>query len=333
MSKKRLMVIDNLYALGVILVVLGHSHSSNWSTFEGTVLNWAITFIHSFHMPLFFFIAGFLFMNSDSLERNGYGKWIWNKVVRLMTPYVVLSLVAMVPKYIVEHHGFSGFTAGYFLKAVFVPRVGVWGHFWFLPVLLITYVLFGIWKRFVVESNCKVVLAGTFIISILFYFLPYDTDWLGFSDLKKSVVFFVIGVIVNKSQIYKKDYGGKLKRNLWMMFVTALSILLVYNLHGNRVVMLIVAVAMISACWQLAVLIGENKFTVWVSEHNFTIYIYSWLFQSVVMVLCDRFGVPWYVTTFGMFISGLGAPSLMIWIYEKVEIIQNRFLNLVLGMK
>ena len=49
MSKKRLMVIDNLYALGVILVVLGHSHSSNWSTFEGTVLNWAITFISICH--------------------------------------------------------------------------------------------------------------------------------------------------------------------------------------------------------------------------------------------------------------------------------------------
>ena len=87
--KLRLREIDMLYALGTLLVILGHSHPNDWSTFPG---KW-IEFIYTFHMPLFFLIAGYLFAYSDSMSRLGYFKWLKEKALRLLTPYVVLTLV------------------------------------------------------------------------------------------------------------------------------------------------------------------------------------------------------------------------------------------------
>ena len=192
MRNKKWSEIDVLYALGIILVIFGHSHSSDWSSFSGTFLESAITFIYAFHMPLFFFIAGFLFMNSSSLEKNGYRRWIGQKALRLLTPYVILSVAAIVPKYYMENHGFDGFT-GYLFKVIFAPRSGVWGHFWFLPVLLLIYVVFGLWKKLMKGRSVQMVFGVTTLLSLGLYFLPYETEWLGFSDLKEEIVFFVFG--------------------------------------------------------------------------------------------------------------------------------------------
>ena len=88
-NKKRFREIDVLYALGALLVILGHSHPNDWSTFPG---EW-VRFIYYFHMPLFFFIAGFLLCGSASIVRFGYFRWLKDKALRLFTPYFVLSAV------------------------------------------------------------------------------------------------------------------------------------------------------------------------------------------------------------------------------------------------
>ena len=56
--------IDGLYALGILLVLMGHSHSSDWTKFQNTPLVSLIKFIYTFHMAMFIFIAGFLFQNN-----------------------------------------------------------------------------------------------------------------------------------------------------------------------------------------------------------------------------------------------------------------------------
>ena len=81
MSKKHWNEIDGLYALGILLVLMGHSHSSDWSRFQNTPLVSIIKFIYTFHMAMFIFVAGFLFQNSDSLTKIGYRKWLQDKEI------------------------------------------------------------------------------------------------------------------------------------------------------------------------------------------------------------------------------------------------------------
>jgi peptidoglycan/LPS O-acetylase OafA/YrhL len=120
---------------------------------------------------------------------------------------------------------------------------------------------------------------------------------------------------------------------MWIAIGTMTSILLVKNYQQNVVLMLIVALLMISVCCQLAKLIRENKFMAWLSRHNFTIYLYSWPFQAAVMTVCTMQEFSWWLTTICMFITGLMAPVIMIYIYEHSRKIQNRFFDLVLGIK
>lgn len=333
MKLKRWSEIDALYAIGIILVVFGHSHSSDWNDFAGTILNPIITFIYTFHMPLFFFIAGFLFMNSNSLEKIGYAKWIKYKVERLLTPYVVLSVVTLFTKYYVEHHGFENFTLGYFLEIIFVPRAGVWGHFWFLPVLMILYLMFGIWKNLVKGKNYNLVFVFTTLAAIVLYFLPYSTDWFGFGDFKKVVVFFTFGMLLNHYKKYIYQIKSLPFRIILLLMGLAVSMILVKYCYDAELAMLFIALIMIYVCWHIAVLIKDNPLCKWLSYHNFTIYIYSWPFRSVIMVLLCKMNFPWYLTTLCMFLTGLAVPILIVLIYGRAKMINNHFLDLLLGFK
>ena len=52
-SQKRYYEVDILYAIGTFLFVLGHSHSSNWEKFQGTILVKIIDVIYAFQAGYF----------------------------------------------------------------------------------------------------------------------------------------------------------------------------------------------------------------------------------------------------------------------------------------
>lgn len=62
MGNNRVRYIDAAKGLGILLVMLGHSISR-----LGQPVN---TFILSFHMPLFFFVAGLLFYSRNIEHEN-----------------------------------------------------------------------------------------------------------------------------------------------------------------------------------------------------------------------------------------------------------------------
>lgn len=207
--------IDVLYTVGIVLVLVGHSHSSDWSQFENTVLVRVIRFIYTFHMPLFFFISGFLFQNSRRVEIDGLGKWIKDKFIRLLVPYFFWSLIAIVPKYYLENRSIAGLGHAVIDLAI-NPRAGVWGHFWFLPVLFLTYAIFGVAKVLIRNEKCSVY--GGFAVSVIYYILPVTTGVLGLADLRSSLVFFSVGMIVNRSRpLLEKISGG-----VWVLLEASL---------------------------------------------------------------------------------------------------------------
>ena len=330
MKKVRLKEIDVLYFLGILLVLIGHSHSSDWSQFENTILERIIYFIYMFHMPLFFFISGFLFQNSNRLEKEGYRKWIANKALRLLTPYFFWSLLAVLPKYYIERGSFEG--VGKAILDNFInPRASVWGHFWFLPVLFLTYVLFGTAKMIIKSKG--LFLYSSWLSTLIIYFLPIRTQVFGLSDLRGLLIFFTIGVVV-RNVIPKQLGWNKVTLSVYGVIATGISIV-IYNYYGNKNIItgLIVAVLMVAVCWIVATIIDENEIITWVSSHNFTMYIFSWFFQSVVMVICGRIGYHWILTFFVMFAAGVVGPVLVIMIYEKLPFLHIRFVNLICGMK
>jgi len=85
MSFNRYEWIDTAKGLGILLVVYGHCQPPE-------SIN---KFVYAFHMPLFFFISGFLFKK----DKTGFGNFIIKKAKRLLLPYFVFSLISIPVEY------------------------------------------------------------------------------------------------------------------------------------------------------------------------------------------------------------------------------------------
>lgn len=269
-------------------------------------------------------------MDSRSFKNMGYKKWIKDKAKKLLTPYIVLSVVALLPKYYWEQH--SLVTLNYLIEAIFKPRVGVWGHFWYIPVLLLCYSLFGVWKCFVTDSSKNYMLFIATMLSLILYFFPLSTEWFGFSDLKKACLFFCLGMIVKQKLAMQERNNTKCLLLIELVLETAGAVLLEKKWYNNELIGMVIALLMISVCWQLAKIIGSCRLAVWISNYKYTFYIYSWPFQALVMEICERMQIMWYFTSVIMFVAGMLGPIIIIIGYEKLDKIHNWILDLILGM-
>lgn len=84
---KRVLWIDYAKAMGIFLVVVGHGYFPS----EGFDL-FSKNFIYSFHMPIFFFISGFLFR----IKQDNFGIFLKKSIIRLLIPYVLLNFLAAI---------------------------------------------------------------------------------------------------------------------------------------------------------------------------------------------------------------------------------------------
>ncbi len=320
-----------LYTFGVLLTILGHSHSNDWTTFPSQ----PVEFIYSFHMPLFFCISGYLFAKSNSLERNGYLKWIGNKSKRLLIPYFFISAISFIPKMLLEKGNLNGIGLNEVFQCFFAPRFNVWGHFWFLPVVFIFYFVFGLWKSFFYDNlkYKKCIVVGTLLVAVVLHFIKTDIVWLGFGDLCNFAVYFVIGILAREGFKIKKLRNAELI--VGALLLTVVSIVLFSNFRHNTFIMFIESLLMLVACLFLSQILAEKNFKCvnFINENVFTFYICSWPFQAIGEKILNLFSLEWYVYTIVMFFIGVSAPCIIIIVYRKLKFINCNFLNYLLGFR
>ena len=78
---------DLIKAFAIFLVILGHCIQIMDPSWQQNLVQ---RFIYSFHMPLFMFISGYFVASS---KNTGGGKWIIDKMRRLLVPCVVHGIV------------------------------------------------------------------------------------------------------------------------------------------------------------------------------------------------------------------------------------------------
>ena len=128
--KERVYWIDNMKAIGIILVLIGHNESS------------ITQYIYSFHMPLFFFISGLLFVYDKEIKITSYIK---KKFKSLIIPYLKISSVLFLIWFALKGRS-EGLTV--IFKNLFGIVYAQGGHeymnwgvpMWFIPCLFIVTV-------------------------------------------------------------------------------------------------------------------------------------------------------------------------------------------------
>lgn len=215
MGRNRLDWIDIAKGIAIILVIVGHTVPNPCS------LRYAI---FSFHMPVFFILAGYTF------RPKPWRELLSGSVSRLLVPYVVLALAWQVPTFLMSGASLtgdvllSGFETLVFASGVDVPGFGVAavGMAWFLAALFMSRLLFNalvrlfdsrevgvIWQAVV----CAVIaFCGLSVSRYLGIFLPFDLDlscyivllmWIGYAarqrklepSLSKPLLFVGAGIV------------------------------------------------------------------------------------------------------------------------------------------
>jgi len=232
---KKINYITIAKGIGIILVVLGHCGNS---TIE--------KFLLLFHMPLFFFISGFLFKD-EKLENPI--KYIKGKITRLYLPYLIYETI-----FLLLHNFFINVniyntdimivdkTISYlsikdmlitFIKIVFCAgREPIGGALWFLVVLffvtIVFFIISYIGKKFLKEKNFE---KYRFIIIISLFFIGNILTKFGYTIPRANntlVMLFIyyIGVITSK-------YGKFISYENIIIFIISVVGLIVNNLYGS----------------------------------------------------------------------------------------------------
>ena len=159
--RERTLWIDVLKGMAIILVVVGHN--SNDSIKE---------FIYCFHMPLFFLLSGFIFSPKPIKQ------YLTKSFRRLVIPYIAFWVTISIPQIILFLSDENAFdNCKYLIKAILYGGTlltGVYGVFWFVPVLWVASNLF---NYILAKHNREWLLLILVLIGYFLSHIPYPMPW------------------------------------------------------------------------------------------------------------------------------------------------------------
>lgn len=163
-------IINYLKALGIILMVFGHSESA---------IPHAMSFVQMFHMPLFFIASGYCFKEKYILAPKSY---VYNKVRGIWWPYVKWSLLFLLLHNVFfslnlynGEYGWRGsvshlYTLSEFMGLVYTILIKMKGHeqllggYWFMNALFFGSLIAWIMIRYVkspIIGGCALLIVCT----------------------------------------------------------------------------------------------------------------------------------------------------------------------------
>lgn len=199
MGSKRLDWIDIAKGIAIILVIVGHT-VPNPSPLRHAIF--------SFHMPVFFILAGYTF------RPKPWRELLSGSVTRSLVPYVVLALAWQLPTFLMSGTPLtggalvSGLETLVFASGVDVPGFGIAavGMSWFLAALFTSRLLFNALVRLFDEREVGVAVQGVVCAAMAFcglcvsrflgVYLPLDLDlscyivllmWIGYTARQQKL--------------------------------------------------------------------------------------------------------------------------------------------------
>lgn len=218
--------IDVLKGIGAILVVIGH-------IVTGTIKN----IIYAFHMPLFFFLSGYVFNTKKKFK-----EYLIQNIKTLIIPFFVFNLISLL--FNIDYIQNNSLTK--VLDCIFYFNSAVaWNtSLWFFIVLFNTKILFYIINKLCCDSTKKTFICTLTILFLGIAILKYNI-WLpfGLTIVPISFTFMYIGYVAKKIELLEK-IKFNFKNIILCIFITAIFIIssiynervnMSTNLYGNYI--------------------------------------------------------------------------------------------------
>ncbi len=238
LGSKRMTEVDIVKSIGILLMIMGHIEF-------GVIFDF---YIHAFHMPLFFIVAGFLYND----KKIGFGEYSLQKIRTLLVPYVCVGLFHYVIKlpYII-HANDDLLNPLIHLLYNNSDNLPIAGALWFLTALFFAYELMFLIRK-IYSIGIQVVLTIAIVIAgyVLskFLILPWSIGqaltcfgfvyigWLVkvkyqkvlsciYIDLLMVVIGFVVASFNSYINVRNAQYGN-------LIAFYAASLLIVFGIQG-----------------------------------------------------------------------------------------------------
>ncbi len=279
----RLKFLDTAKGIAIILVVLGHflpEGSPHWYVVMRQV-------IYSFHMPLFLFISGFVYIYSR--KDISYGAFLLSKVRRIVVPYIAVSLLFVFMKLLPQLLGVyvkNPVTLLSFLKIFYIPEAAE--SLWYLWALWWFYI-------FTPLLNTKVLRIAGLALAVGLYYAPFEaTEIFALDKVKQMYMYFLVGAVVADW----RDSLIVLKRIPSSVVYLLFAALVVLWLCGGVRLGLPLAFSGTAACLRFAsdlkVIMDEGRLG-WLettSVSSYEIYLLHPAFIAVVMAILHAVSLP-----------------------------------------
>jgi fucose 4-O-acetylase-like acetyltransferase len=312
--------IDYAKGIGILLVVYGHVIRGLIKAGLGIhlpVLNLIDAVIYGFHMPLFFFFSGLLFVQST--QRRDSRKILLNKIDTILYPYILWSLIQGSVEVALNRYTNGVVDIGSVLGLLWEPRA----HFWFLYALFFIFIFCVFFKKWI-DKN----IALTFVAAVAISIFSPVTHIAAIDLPGHYIVFFVFGMLF-------KEYENYLSLNKLMMglyFGVAAAAFIVARStpeggifsHAAMLVYSFSCILLISAfCMSLN---NNNLFMQKVGQASLAIYLIHVIVGSGVRIVLNKFGgvQDFYILLLISLFISIAVPML-IWKYTKNSPLQYLF--------
>jgi len=288
--------VDNLKGIGVAFIILGHSISCP---------DFLIDYLFSFHVPLFFFIAG---LNFNKNLLNDFGLFCKKRVERLILPYVFFNVISYM-LWLLRVQLFNNPQEVPILR----PLIGIlYGNgndlwlihntpLWFFVCLFIAQImLFLILK--IAKSKMQIVML-LFIFAVIGYldskYFKFRLPW-SIDIALTAVVFSGIGYILQgfRLELSKNKLVAfmlvALLLNLCIAFFNG-KIDMNYNKYNNILLFYSGAFLGIFFWSSVSMMLGQSKIFKYIGNNSLTIFALHIPALIIIVKLLMMAGIPYSI--------------------------------------
>lgn len=280
--------IDYMKGIAIILVFIGHAATASFLP-RPDIYEFIVQFIYMFHMPVFFFISGFLSLKLlDMNLKTQYLPFTIKKIYRLGLPFLTISIITNALIIILKEITNSPVRVKELVEMIKVtflyPENGIMGALWFLYTLLFISIL----APLILKLPIKFTLVIAIILNISF---PNNISFLALNRVAFFLVFFLLGIIFRKFYSESKALLEKSYFSIISLFIISITTY-IYTSNFSITPYLLNSLILASGffgiilVYNLATKINSsNRMLKIIGQHSIDIYIFSWFFQIASMIL------------------------------------------------
>lgn len=308
--------IDVLKGIGILLMVWGHT----------SVCSEMKVWIYGFHMPLFFFLSGYVF-SYEKWERLGFCSFVLSRFKGLLLPYFTFSLINLIVKIAVDASKFGQTvcvenTKGYLIGILYshdtmMPNCA---PLWFLTALFTSSIYFWYLVRWG-GKNVRISLFMMLAYIVLLHIIVIELRAYGISQLPWHVdVAFVGSLFMFIGYRFKGFFQRSKASYKYNLFAAILIIVatffisingrinMVTNQYQNILLFIIGAVTMCVGLYILVDYASKKKALspmlapfCYLGKHTLVFIGFNYMVNAFVRLLMEKMGIlPYYYNIIDM---------------------------------